>query len=667
MGNVIVFATVVTDFFVFLCNFEYSQHLFSFRLKLSNSNISIPNSYSRSIFSVYSCPDSNDSCDNANDYCSLQIFDVSGENLFLENVSGQTFINLSRYDSGICMLNFDCKSRIKMNNIFNDMGKFKSICFIIFNLLSVMSLAQSPDWMWVETAASSGADFGNDIATDQVGDFYTVGSFGPPSITFGSFTLTNQGYGDNFLVKYSSNGSVLWAKSSGGAQYEQVTSVKVDHAGNVIITGYFYSSSIDIDGVVLNNSGDKDIFVAKFNTNGLLLWARRFGGALLDEPRDLEVDNNDNIYLAGSFESYTLNFGIAMLVTNGDYDAFLLKMNPSGNPVWVKHAGGVDRDQAFAVTYDHHGNIYCSGSFQSPTFDFGGGALNNQGNWDLYLVKFDTSGTYNWMESFGGPGFEIARSLVSDNSGFVYMAGMFSSDTLTDGNFNLYGSGLSDIFIMKVDDFGIVQWANSTQGSNDENLYSIDINNNGEVIISGGSSSPFFTAGNDTISNMGFLDGIVSCIDANGNFKWVKSFGGNDYEECYAVTYDPNGYVYLCGRFDSPICSIGTYNLVNNGVGDYLVAKIDNNYSGLLLSKPYDEVKMFPNPFDNYSMLHWNFKNNSSANLYFYNYSGDLVKIVNDVKNGEFVCDKSFFFPGFYCVKLESDNGHIYTLKFVVE
>lgn len=117
MGNVIVLAIVVTGFFVFLFNFEYSQQLFSFQLKLSNLTISISNSYSRSIFSVYSCPDSNDICVNENIF--LRIFDMSGECLFLGNVSGRTFINLSRYDSGICTLNFDCKSQIEMNNIVN--------------------------------------------------------------------------------------------------------------------------------------------------------------------------------------------------------------------------------------------------------------------------------------------------------------------------------------------------------------------------------------------------------------------------------------------------------------------------------------------------------------------------------------------------------------------
>ncbi|HOS49029.1 MAG TPA: SBBP repeat-containing protein, partial [Bacteroidia bacterium] len=300
---------------------------------------------------------------------------------------------------------------------------FKIGLYVVFNFIVMFSRAQSPDWMWVHSDGSPGVDFGMDIASDQSGNIYSVGSFGAPSINFGSFTLTNQGYGDNFLVKYDSNGSVLWAKSSGGSQYEETSTVKVDHAGNVIVAGYFYSSSINIDGVVLNNSGDEDIFIAKFNSGGTLLWAKKFGGTMLDEPRQLEVDDNDNIYMAGSFASYSLNFGIAMLVTNGDYDAFLLKLNPSGDPVWVKQAGGNSRDQAYSVTYDHHGNIYCSGEYQSSSFDFGGGALTNQGTWDAYIVKFDTSGNYNWIESFGGPGYEMGRSLVCDSSGFVYMGG----------------------------------------------------------------------------------------------------------------------------------------------------------------------------------------------------------------------------------------------------
>lgn len=177
--------------------------------------------------------------------------------------------------------------------------------------------------LWAKKSANALSSDGIlSVATDPSGNVYATGSFISDEITFGSTTLTNSGSAtqDLFVVKYSSSGAVLWAKRVGGAGDDQGNAVAVDHAGNLILTGQFSSSSILVGTTSLlnDNAPNNDLFVAKYNPSGNVLWVFRSGGADSDYILSLSVDGANQIYAAGYLKSSSISFGTTVLYNEGD-------------------------------------------------------------------------------------------------------------------------------------------------------------------------------------------------------------------------------------------------------------------------------------------------------------------------------------------------------------
>src|SRR5688572_24937518 len=178
--------------------------------------------------------------------------------------------------------------------------------FIILILFSTIypsiGYTQAPIWLWSKGAGGSKLDVANSIATDVNGNIYVAGYFNSSSITFGSYVLNNfnSDTSDLFLVKYGPSGNVIWAKSAGGNMNDRAQSVVTDESGNIYITGYFESASIDFDSATLTNTSalGSDIFLVKYNSLGDVMWAKSAGGNYTDAGTALAVDISGDILLA---------------------------------------------------------------------------------------------------------------------------------------------------------------------------------------------------------------------------------------------------------------------------------------------------------------------------------------------------------------------------------
>jgi len=254
---------------------------------------------------------------------------------------------------------------------------------------------------------------------------------------------------DLFLVKLDSDGNHLWSKSFGGSGDDYGNSVSVDSSGNVHITGYFWSSTIDFGGGALKNAsaGYSDIFLAKFDSNGNHLWSKRFGGSSDDLGSSVSVDSSGNVYITGNFKSSTIDFGGGTLTNAGGKDIYLAKFDSNGNHLWSKRFGGNDDDYVQSVSVDSSGNVYIIGSFYSSTIDFGGGALTNAGWNDIFLAKFDSDGNHLWSKSFGGSDGEISFAL--DLYGYLYTTGCFLGKNIDFGECPISIPRNCNIFLIK--------------------------------------------------------------------------------------------------------------------------------------------------------------------------------------------------------------------------
>jgi len=378
---------------------------------------------------------------------------------------------------------------------------------------------------------------------------------------------------DIFLARFDSNGNHKWSKRFGGSDHDYGYSVSVDSSGNVYITGSFSSSTIDFGGGALNGPG---IFLAKFDSNGNHLWSKRFGGSSDDIGYSVSVDSSGNVYITGWFKSSTIDFGGGALTNaGGGYpDIFLAKFDSNGNHKWSKKFGGDRDDGVYSVSVDSSGNVYITGSFSSSSINFGGGALTNAGGTDIFLAKFDSNGNHLWSKRFGGSDWDYGNSVSVDSSGNVYITGYFGyfkSSTIDFGGGALTSAGGYDIFLARFDSNGNHKWSKRFGGSSDDRGYSVSVDSSGNVYITGYFMSSTIDFGGGVLTNdcdqYGCpADIFLARFDSNGNHLWSKRFGWISFDYGTSVSVDNSGNVYgtgyFSGDFDFGACPL-------SGYGDY--------------------------------------------------------------------------------------------------
>ena len=211
-------------------------------------------------------------------------------------------------------------------------------------------------------------DQGNDIATDANGNSYVVGAIQTnglnPTAQFGSFILTGHGDYDWLVVKYDTLGNVLWAKNYGSTAGDTANSVTLDPAGNLYVTGFF-SRTMTVEGVTVTSKGLFDVFLAKFDPNGALLWLKTAGGTGSDIGHGVVTDSLGNVGIVGEFQN-TATFGSHSVRAAGLGDAFIAKYDGAGNNLWVHNGGSTTSfavDPGKAIGADAANNFYITGDY----------------------------------------------------------------------------------------------------------------------------------------------------------------------------------------------------------------------------------------------------------------------------------------------------------------
>ncbi|HKR04734.1 MAG TPA: T9SS type A sorting domain-containing protein [Bacteroidia bacterium] len=320
----------------------------------------------------------------------------------------------------------------------------------------IVKFDSSGNVIWANSSGGTDEDGAISVATDLSGNIITMNTFLSPLISVGGTTLINSGIVDLFVAKYDSAGNNVWVKSAGGADSDQGCSVSVGVTGNIMATGYFRSSSITFGTTTITNSGspDGDIFVVKYDSSGNVLWARSAEGLNEERAYSISIDKYDNSILTGYFASTVLTFNTITLANNGSNDIFVAKYDSSGNVMWANSAGGTNSEVGYSIASVTGGNIIVTGTFSSSLISFGTSTLTNTGYGDLFVTKYDASGNSIWAISTTGSGSEIGYGTISDSDGNVIATGTFNNGPVTFGAISLMHTGTpgySDFFIAKLD------------------------------------------------------------------------------------------------------------------------------------------------------------------------------------------------------------------------
>ncbi len=378
---------------------------------------------------------------------------------------------------------------------------------LIFSI-SCFAHGQTQNWLWGRGAfqPDTGASCGKSVCIDPKGNIFVTGAYNNSSISFGSTTLTNVVSGDYYyynilLLKYDPAGNLIWAKQIGGANDDVSFSVCTDASGNVFVTGMFASPSIAFGNTTLTPNGMWDFFVAKFDNDGNPIWAKSAGGSNNDEGRSVCTDKNGNAIVTGWFWSPSITFGSTTLTNNGNLNMFIVKYDGNGNVLWAKSPGGINDAVGCAVCTDSAGDIFASGFFSCPVITFGTFTCTNNGFEDFFLVKYDPSGNELWAKSAGGSGQEEGMAVSADKSGNAVVTGWFGSSMMSFGNYVLSSVGYPDLFIAKYDASGNVLWAKGAGGMYEDMGSSVSTCTDGSIYAMGifKSASLIFDA--DTLVN----------------------------------------------------------------------------------------------------------------------------------------------------------------------
>jgi hypothetical protein len=403
-----------------------------------------------------------------------------------------------------------------------------------------------------------------------------------------ALTNTTSGTNNIFVTKYDSSGNVLWAKSAGGSADDYAVSVSVDNSGNFYVAGAFKSSSITFGSTTLTNSNPPygELFIVKYDSNGNVLWAQKGANSTSsDGISSVSVDSTGNVYATGHFQSTSITFGSTTLTNNNapNQDVFIVKYDASGNVLWAKSFGGTSNEIGNTLATDASGNLFISGIFASSSITIGSTTLTNaySGTNDAFFAKYDASGNVLWAKSAGSSADDYSVSVSVDNSGNSFIAGAFKSSSITFGSTTLTNSNppYGELFIVKYDSNGNVLWAQKGANStSSDGISSVSVDSTGNVYATGHFQSTSITFGSTTLTNNNASNQDVFIVkyDASGNVLWAKSFGGTSNEIGNTLATDASGNLFIGGLFSSSSIAIGSTTLTNaySGNNDFFIAKL---------------------------------------------------------------------------------------------
>jgi hypothetical protein len=403
-----------------------------------------------------------------------------------------------------------------------------------------------------------------------------------------------------FLGKGFAQQSLLWAKGLNGNSNGIGLACISDASGNVYHTGQF-SGIVDFDPgaatFTIQSSGANDIYIAAYDQNGNLLWAKDVGAGGSSLANSIAKDAAGNLYITGTFTGI-VDFDPSVSTANlnsgsAATDVFVARYNSSGNYVWAKSIGVAGSyEAANEIKVDAAGNSVTTGNFYG-TIDFdpsasvanitaSGGSFR-----DVFIWKLDANGNFVWAKAVGGALDDSGQSVYLDAAGNVFTAGYFSSVTdlnpsATTTTFNS-GAGYGT-FILKLDAGGNYIFASTFSTSSGNAIpQAIAIDGGGNICTQGYlSGTADFDPGGGVInySSLAFNDIFVSKLDPSGNYVWTKLLSGSANEVPYGMVLDANNNIFSTGTFQGTVDfdpSGSIYNVTSNGSNDIFISKLDAN------------------------------------------------------------------------------------------
>ncbi len=423
---------------------------------------------------------------------------------------------------------------------------------------------------WTRSAGGSLDDYGTAVAVDGSGNVVVTGQF-QGDATFGGTTLTSAGLNDIFVAKYDAGGKLLWARSAGGSGNDAGAGIAVDGSGNVVVVGYFVGDAT-FGATTLTSAGLGDVFVAQYDAAGTLQWVHSAGGVGSDLAYAVAAAGSGDVVVTGTF-SGDAAFAPTTLTSAGSADVFVARYDGGGTLLWAQPAGSTGSDHGSGVAVDGSGNILVTGYYVGDA-TFGATTLTSAGGDDVFIARYDGGGTLLRAQSAGGSGSDLGNAIAVDRSGNVVVTGSFGGSA-TFGGTTLTSVGSSDVFVARYDAAGTLLWAHSAGGTGNVAGYAVAADGSGNVVVTGSLEGSASFSGNP-VTSAGGRDVFVAKYSAGAALVWAQSAGGSGNDAGVGLAIGASNQLALTGYFVGD-ATFGTATLTSAGSNDVFVARLSSN------------------------------------------------------------------------------------------
>ncbi|MBK9257662.1 MAG: SBBP repeat-containing protein [Saprospiraceae bacterium] len=495
----------------------------------------------------------------------------------------------------------------------------------------------NPELIWATYYGSSMNDFTQKILQDSERSLivlsYIGGADAPTTqnIHQGSFG----GIFDVMLTKFDVEGKLMWSTYFGGENSDFAPFFTLDHNNNIIVAGVTGSvNQITTPNAIQTElMGDVDGFIVKFNKDGQVLWSTYFGGSEDDRIENITVDSLGQIYVVGSTYSKDLHVteSCHQNINAGKSDGFIAKLTTDGQLLWSSYYGGDEDDVFYGLSLDKDQNLIVTGSTFSTNNIATEGSYDDSynGSGDGFMVKLNSKGERIWGSYFGGTKLDNLYLVEFDEFQNFYLVGQTNSSNLgTNGSLSAGLNGKEDVILIKFNINQKKEWATYLGGSEWDDIFSISIETNGDLILSIRTASHDFPVTEYTFNeyhNGGESDGAFIKLDPNGKLIWSTFFGGNKHDRGTDMIFGLDGYLYGCLITNSQdLATSGAYQIVANEYDCFVFKMKDATIVNTKELEKWPALSVFPNPTTSHIQIPN--PNLDKRNIIIYNAMGEMQR-----------------------------------------
>ncbi len=534
-----------------------------------------------------------------------------------------------------------------------------------------MAIAQA--WIWAnDIGTPNTATTVQSIRKYSGNSVLLSGSFAAPDLALGNHTLSNAGQEDGFVAIANDAGQYTWAARFGGTGRDFIADAAAAPNAEFAVVGNFNSIAMTIGGTTLFNSGETDVFVAKYKADKSLAWAAKIGTANIDEARSVALDADGNVYVLGQvLDKFTLS----------TIHVFIRKYDASGNQVWVRtgaNQGSILKASALAI--DDNQALYLAGSvFGTATFS--STVITNDTSEAAFILKYSSAGAV--LDSYLNPDLEKFNGLQANGSN-VYACG--------EKIFGCIGWGWplshSKAQVLKLDADLNTVWHKAVGGEAPcqslDIAKSLSVDEAGNVYVTGYFFSDTLQFAGQALPNLFNVHYYYPQIFAfkygpSGNELWGKALGGIHIDEGSCIHAIGDDKFYLGGNFESNPVSFGSYNLENTGSLDSMyvhlkpsrfgrdpmgfISFFDKDLSNTQPEPSLQEVSIFPNPVNDKLTLRLKTQTDEPLTLQIHSADGRMLRqTAYQAPVAELREDLAELLPGVYFLSLRTE-GAVFVAK----